>query len=484
VIFTLVLVSACAVRAASTATPVPAGPALSLDAYLEQVRAENLAFHESDETQRALPLQADEPAVILSPRLDAQGGFTDSRKEPATSLSPPRTIGSRWNVGVSKLFDTGTNVAFNYGLDYTRLFPPAVPAGLPPAIAAGFFASQPYFDAAPSLTVSQSLLRDWRGGNTRAGILKVRAQAAAAVAAERMRQHQLILQAEQAYWNVSLAQELLDAAKSSRDRTERFVGWTRRKAALNLAESSDLAQAEAGGELRALAVRAAEQDLTAARRTLNALRNQNGDVVPEKIIRLAAQIAEGGPEIRPDGARLDIAIAEHALAAAEHATRMSSFRSMPELSAFGTLAFNGHDTSGGDAVTKSFGAQHTAWTVGAAFTMPLDLRFLAHVHAGYEAAERAAQLDVERARTAAARDWEALRQRLADVDSRLKLARRIEQAQRNKLEIETRRNRQGRSTLFQLLAFEEDVSQAQLTRLRFEYERLLLAAQARFYNGR
>ncbi len=208
----------------------------------------------------------------MSPRLDAQGGFTDSRKEPATSLSPPRTIASRWNVGVSKLFDTGTSVAVNYGIDYTRLFAPPAPAGLPPAIAAGLFASQPYFDAAPSLTVSQSLLRDWCGGNTLAGILRVRAQAAAAVAAERMRQHQLVLQAEQAYWGVALAQEALDSARSSRDRTERFVGWTRKKAALNLAESSDLAQAAAGGELRALAVRAAEQDLSARCATATGMR--------------------------------------------------------------------------------------------------------------------------------------------------------------------------------------------------------------------
>lgn len=55
--------------------------------------------------------------------------------------------------------------------------------------------------------------------------------------------------------------------------------------------------------------------------------------------------------------------------------------------------------------------------------------------------------------------------------------------QEQKLQRGTERYRIGRTTAIQVLSFEEDNNQAQYNRLRMGLEKLVVEAQARFYNA-
>lgn len=472
-----------ALLGAVTALPLTgaAEPAsLPLEAYLDQVRAGHAGLRAAEETARSIPLMAQEAELIYSPLFRATGGRVDNRAEGSSPLQPERTIAGAWDLALSKKFSTGTTLSADYGLNYTHILYAPIP-GFPAAL----FPSAPFYDARPSLTVSQSLLRDFLGGMTDAGLRRTRALAAAGAAASRYRARAILLQAEMAYWTASLARDTVEFSRSSADRTNRLIQWTEKKVGLNLAEDSDLLQVRAAGKLRELNLRMAEQDLAAAERALNALRGRTDRAVPDALERINERLnATIAPAPVATATRLDVEAAELAVAAAEQGDRETRYRSLPEINAFGTVALNGHDPAAGGASGEAFEGDHPTYTVGVAFVAPLDVSTLRRARAGYAAQSAAARRDAEQARLNASQDWSRLAERWEDVTSRLALAREIEALQQQKLAAETQRFSEGRTTTFQLLQFEEEFSQAQLTRLRLGLERLLLEAQARFYNAR
>lgn len=475
---------ACSVLmlAALTGAAVAAEP-LTLDRYLAQVREGNPAVRSAEDTAAAVPLMADEAGMAFSPLFRASGTRVDDRAQGSSALQPERTIAGVWSVGLSKTFFTGTTASVDYGLNYAHIFPAPIP-GLPPSLAAGFFPAAPYYDARPSVSLTQSLLRDFLGGATDASVRRVELQAAAAAAGSRYRARLMAFQAEQAYWTASLARDVLEYDRASLERAQKLIESTEKKVALNLSEKSDLLQVQAGGKLRELNLRMAEQDVVGAERTLETWRGRAGATVAEELEHINARLDGAvAPAPAPSGTRLDVQAADLALAGARAGARETSYRARPDLNAFGTVVLNGHDVSAGAASGDSLDGTHPTYTVGAAFVAPLDIFRLKRVRSGYDAAERAAQRDAEAARLGAAQDWAQLVTRWQDVETKLALMREIEALQQQKYQAEVQRFEEGRTTTFQLLSFEEDYSQARLSRLRVGFERLLLEAQARLYRA-
>jgi outer membrane protein TolC len=69
------------------------------------------------------------------------------------------------------------------------------------------------------------------------------------------------------------------------------------------------------------------------------------------------------------------------------------------------------------------------------------------------------------------------------LQARLSLAQELEKLQGEKAEREKTRYRDGRTTNFQVLRFEDDYSLARIQILQLLANARVLEAQARFYNG-
>ena len=79
--------------------------------------------------------------------------------------------------------------------------------------------------------------------------------------------------------------------------------------------------------------------------------------------------------------------------------------------------------------------------------------------------------------------WHDLKDRYQQHLEMLGLYEKLEKIQLSKLEHERRRRSQGRTTTQQVLYFELDYEQAQLSRLRAMSEMLQLIAQMKLYGG-
>ena len=79
-------------------------------------------------------------------------------------------------------------------------------------------------------------------------------------------------------------------------------------------------------------------------------------------------------------------------------------------------------------------------------------------------------------------DWQNMVQNLSIYKENLKLSQAIEAAQKSKLEYERRLLKQGRTTTYQILLFEQDFSNSQITTIQLAYQMLALIAEEKLYN--
>jgi uncharacterized membrane protein affecting hemolysin expression len=80
-------------------------------------------------------------------------------------------------------------------------------------------------------------------------------------------------------------------------------------------------------------------------------------------------------------------------------------------------------------------------------------------------------------------DWIALTKNITDARNNLALLGRIEDAQKTKLEVERTRLRQGRTTTYQVLLFEQDYTTAASNRVKSAANILALQTQINLYQA-
>jgi len=487
--------SRAALVLASLAAMTPgAGSGYSLADYLRDAEAGNPSLAASRENQSSFGAKAGEMDLIYTPFLSGSLNWVDDRKEPSTSFSPERTLATQWNVGLGQRLRTGTTIALGYGMNYTKLY--SQPAQPLPASMAAFaplfdamataFLPLPSYDARASLTISQSIWKELVLGATEVTNGKIKAQASAGTLGERYRAAAVRFQAEEVYWRLGLVRRVVAAKKESLERTRKMEAWAARRVEMNLGDRSDLLQARAGVKFREVDLRGAEQDAAAAARAFNSLRGRDGDEVPEQTDEIAAAVkampaAAAAPA--PAGDRLDVQATAEMVRAARLGLVEAKSRTAPDFSVFGTAAFNGHDPTLSGSVSEGFTVDYPTWVIGGVFTVPLGFPRIAKVRKGYEADIRSAEDALARAKLDAARDWRELAGKWTDATERLALAAELEGLQQEKAAREQERYATGRTTMYQVLAFEDDFSNAQLLTMRVGYERLVLAAQARLYGA-
>ena len=450
----------------------------SLDAYLGQVRGGNEALKASRASASAMSLKSLEIDMNFSPMLTGSLAWLDDRKEPASLFTPERTRADVWSVGLAKKFFTGTTFSANYGMTHTMLFYPALPS-----MYAGLLPGAATWDALPSLSISQSLLRDFMGGITNSGVAKVKGLARAGELGEKYRAQAALFGAEQSYWSLALARETLKAKEESLGRTTRMRDWTAKRARLNIADKADLLQMDAAVKFKELDLAMSRQNEKSASRAFNSARGREGDFVEEHLEDIAERISFQAGNLWKEGDRLDVQASAAMLDSAKAASRETFYRSLPELNVFGTVALSGHDITGMEAHDRAMRGDWPIYTVGAALTAPLDVFTLSKVRKGYDQDYVAAQASHRNAELYQEQDWKGLLARWDDVKVKLGLATDIRKLQEDRMSAEQKRYENGRITTLQLISAEEDFSSAQLTWLAMGFERLLIEAQARMYNG-
>lgn len=449
--------------------------AQSLDAYLQQVEKNNLTFQGSQHQKEAATLNAREADLMTSPSLFANAQHTYEAKK---QINPPMKMDhvelQNYSFGIMQQFEFGAQGKLYYAIDRTGYVGSAF---APPA-------RDSAYDARPVIELSVPLWQNLGGRTTKATAELARSQSEAQRYGAEAQSAGLLAQAEATYWRLAVAKDVVAIQQKALQQADAIRKYVTNRANKNLGDKADALQANALVAARQYELKRAQNEEFAALHAFNVMRKSS---VVEKVEGLdkidfaklkSIAVAGGRPGERAD---VKAAKAQAKLAAANATIQEDKYR--PKLELFGSYAMNGQDRKYSEAVSDSFSSTDPTSAIGLRFSMPLNGSATSAVKRGAALASSAAEMQAEQQTYQQEADWQDLIRRVDEAKENLKLAQAIEDAQEAKLTSERQRLRQGRTTTYQVLMFEQDYSQAELAQTRAAAEILMLMPQIKLYEN-
>jgi outer membrane protein TolC len=451
------------------------GLAMSLEEYLQEVETKNGAVRATKMSVDAKGLRLNEGTLFFKPSFFLNGEYYDDQRiTNAPAFQGVQTLRHTVRTGLSQNFRLGTKATVSYNYYKTQII------GANPNL----LINPKFFDVAPSIEISQSLWRNFLGKEFEAQETIQNSQAQAAHFNDQFTRKQLLMQAENAYWRLYFAQTSLKVQKESLERAKRLRDWNAQRLRSNLVDESELLQAEANLQAREIEFQDNLTEIDTALREFNSIREAQDEVAlegskeQEKTYILNAELPSKAA-LRED-VKAYLANQKVIQANAELGTQ----RNKPNLELYASYSINGRDrNSYQDAYDMAVSARRPFTIVGVRFTTPLDIVSITDYKKAYAKEVVASELSFKRKTFEVEREWEILSERFKNFKQRLRLSQKLEKVQEKKLSQEKKRYQQGRTTTFQVLQFEQDFANAQLVKLRYERELIIVYNQIKLFSG-
>lgn len=448
--------------------------ATTLDQYLNQVKDQNMSYRASEQQLKSSNLLLRESDLFFTPQFffNAQKGY-DSKL-----LNPPFLVfdqvrTERYSTGISQEFSFGVETKLSYdlvkneykGIDFTTV-------------------KNPYWDAIPTLELNIPLWGNAFGRASKARKeLSLQQRTFESKNAEAQGKR-TIVEAEMAYWRLAAAQESVKVQRKALDAASNILNYVINKKNKNLGEDADVLQARALSESYKLQLEQVEIDERAARRKFNYFLNADAEAPVENLSELnyAQLLNEPVPSVRPAD-RPDVKASQAQVALARASGQLALEQNKPTLNLYGGYAFFGRDGDRSVAISRAGYADRESAYVGVRFQMPLNVSAQADAREGARISQTAAELNHKFLVYSQEQDWKDVTSLFKDAQTTLKLANLMEKAQKSKLGNERLRLRQGRTTTYQILLFEQDYLASELARIRAANQIINLKSQLQLYSS-
>jgi outer membrane protein TolC len=183
------------------------------------------------------------------------------------------------------------------------------------------------------------------------------------------------------------------------------------------------------------------------------------------------------------GTRLDLKSDEANMKSAMASAKVEEESLKPSLNLYGSYSMNQIESTNQQAIANSFDPKGRSGWVGVRLSMPINFGLTSDIKEGAIKSASAAKLNYKQKSLNEQNDWWNLVQNMANYKANLGLAISIEKAQRVKLENERALLRQGRTTTYQILLFEQDYSNSELTTIQMAYKFLEAIAEEKLYHN-
>lgn len=448
---------------------------LSMEDYLSQVRSSYQGYNGSRENREAAKDKSAQADLVTSFRLEGSYRTTADKKiSQNPALTYDRMDSESYSLGVAKTTDFGLDAKLSYDIDQLKYVNPsmAIPGG------------STINTATPTLTLTQSLWQNGFGSRTKAQVEALSAQAEAERQNSEANLDAIIQRASMAYWNLIFYREIVQVQKAALQQSEDIFKYNSKRSRMNLADRADALQASAGFESKKLDLQTALDNEEVARRQFNLYRNRPpmedpGSLTP---VDWSSVPKIKVPEIRADRADVKAAQAQAKADAANYRVAADSYK--PVLNVFGSYSLNGRATSYGDSISDTTSANRPTTTIGLNLSLPLDISALKKAQSAARAQAHASETNYQQKVLDQTSTWEDLRLRIIAVKKRVELSESIVNAQFEKLKYERDRLKQGRTSTYQILLFEQDYINAKLMRVQNASELITLLSQISLYDGK
>jgi outer membrane protein TolC len=448
--------------------------AMTLDQFLSEVQKHHKEFQALSTSQEAAEERREAGDLSLSPVLTMQASYLSDQKQ-------PQTIGTKvtsnvYTMGVAKEFSSGTKAALTGNVQQVQI------ANVP-NIYPSYFSD--YSTGGLGFSISQSLWKNAFGSGTR---LRQQRQASAATLEKQsytLQQRQILIDAENAYWNYLYQQDELNSRNESRERAKRIETWLKRRYQDGINDKADYLNAQALTASRELLLTSAQDQVLAAERNIRTLLEMDEkDKLPtfesdfKKPRDIRSLVGTNGGEI----VRLDAYLASLEAKTRNLGAQEARDALRPDLVLEGAYNTNSNiQTSTTQALNHISNQDIPTTQVALKFTYMFDTDAKLSQESLSRKEALAAQLKSERKMLESASSWSELQRRYGELLKQIETAERISQLQNARAKEQQIKLSRGRTVTSDVITSEEDAANSNLNLNRLRAEARKMEAQSRLF---
>lgn len=448
---------------------------ISLERFLNLVQQQNRNIKIASKRIQVAEQAKSEPELVFSPQATAGLAYEDARSAGGLSFQQKGASSKVLNqsLGLSKEWSSGTNTSLSHSLQRNDF------EGLQTTNGEAFWQNR------LTLRLEQDLWSNFFGRKSRAQVHELQHQLESARLNEKFRIRQLLSDAEKAYWAAAVASEVRSSLEKSLERTQGILDWNTRRAKLKVVDKGDVLQSRAAlFQLKQRLEEVKRQELEAKRslRFFLGEVDESAAMSPSDELRIEIDQVELPDSFSPEK-REDLKALKKLTEASDAAYRKTDYELDPNLNLYASYSGNSNDSEFSSAESQVFDNSFRQYEVGLQLAIPLGFRTNKNVRASKQKEKEATYLEYNQAKLAIEKAFLDLKTRIRETISKLQVAESLEQTQREKLSNEDKRFRQGRSSSFQILTFEEDLAEAELQRIRLYAQLRQLLADLELFSG-
>lgn len=452
---------------------------LSLDDYLNQVKNKNQSYSAAEQNAQAFELLKKKAKLVTAVTLfgNVQTGFAQ-QNQALQIVRYNEAYTQNTQVGLSQTNSLGLNTKFSYSMNHIT-YKGLNTANYPnPSLAAS------NYQVIPKIEITLPLWQNLFGSATKATQDSVFFNNEAQKLSAKSISIQSLVMAQKSYWVMIYARNAIDIQKNALKSAEQILTYVNKREKMNLGDKADVLQAKALVETRKLTLQQAENDYKIAARNFNRQRYLDSEEVPENLGNFDFEKLQNFliPRIKTDD-RFDVKASEANMKAAVATAKIDEETNKPALNLYGSYSVNQIQPTVNTAVQNSFMELGKVGVIGINFSAPINLFTTSDIRQGARQSAAAAKTNYKQTLMNQEVEWQVLVQNLTIYKENLKLARAIENAQKAKLENERFRLKQGRTSTYQVLLFEQDYLNSQLTVILTANQMLAAIADQQLYNG-
>jgi hypothetical protein len=446
--------------------------ALSLQEYLSQVENDNAGYNSAKISASSSELLSKKSLLLTTPNLFAnvKSGF-EKQNQAIAFVRYEKLNTQNYSIGIEKDFSFGLNSKFYYNIDRSAYQGLTSNQFLPIS-----------YQTNPVLEFTMPLWKDRFGSTIRSKKAAIYHQNQANKFSSKFEMKNFQVDAEKSYWWLVSSRQIVQISTDALKQAEKILANASKKSRMNLGEKADVLQAKADVESKKLQLKQAVNDARIAARNFNQKRYLESDEVDEDLEKIDFNVLEKMPiNVAGSIARDDVKASLENLKTNVANAKIEEENNKPKFDIYGSYGLQGLETTRMEAINSSFAQNGDNAYIGVKFSIPLAIGLQSDIQRGAKLSSISAKMKYRQKFFTANNDRQNLLQNLQDYQENLRLLRQIENLQKEKLLNERDLLKQGRTSTYQILLFEQDYNRSRIDTIKTAYQLLSLVADEKLY---
>jgi outer membrane protein TolC len=299
------------------------------------------------------------------------------------------------------------------------------------------------------------------------------------------------IQLENLYWDLSFSEREIEIRTASLQRSRESLRWIKSRLARSATEKIDLIQAEASAAKREIELeQALERRQSLQLQLCSEVTTCDNLLKPKQIgadlktrrspLSLVHTFLKNPADASQSPVRLDALSSAHIALALEARSERARDQYWPDLKLLAAVGSNAIEDRFSQSLQNS--GENPYALVGFRLSVDLDFGLKKRAKDAANFRFESAQLQASQSLRASQNQWAELLMSLERLERQRALSDRLLKIEAEKIAEERKRYRNGRSTTFELISFEQDAADAELALHRIELELRKTEAQARLFS--